>query len=91
MSKKSLVCGADFVDFKKLADRFGLGHLTGTFPNKKGDFGKKGILESSDRSQSNIPTKTGPPNQTSRPHGLGSSVTPPDTWVNHFTTLRPRI
>ena len=49
--------GVDFVDFKKLAGRVFSRHLTGTFPNKKGDVGKKGILESSDRSQSNVPKK----------------------------------
>jgi len=35
------------------------GHFTGTFPNKKNDFRKKGILESSDRSQSNVLKKNG--------------------------------
>ena len=53
--------GVDLVDFKKIAGRFFSGHLTGTFPNKKGDFGKKGILESSDCSQSNVPQKNRPP------------------------------
>ena len=64
------VHGVDLVDFKKLAGRFFSGHLTGTFPNrKKGGFGKKRVLELSDRSQSNVPTKNRPPNQLSRLRG----------------------
>ena len=46
--------------FLIIAGRFCSEHLTGTFPNKKSDFEKKGILESSDCSQSNVLTKNWP-------------------------------